>query len=38
MITDTQRRIRILRKVNSILVNKLKELDELVSGFEEGVI
>jgi hypothetical protein len=38
MITDTQRRMQILRKVNRIPVDKLKELDEFVSKLEEGIV
>ncbi len=38
MITDTQRRTQILRKINRIPVDKLKELDDFVSKLEEGVI
>ena len=38
MITDTQRRTQILRKVNRIPVDKLKELDEFVSKLEEGIV
>ena len=38
MITDTQRRTQILRKVNRIPVDKLKELDDFVSKLEESVV
>ena len=38
MITDIQRRVQIVRKINRIPVDKLKELDDFVSGLEEGVI
>ena len=38
MITDTQRRTQILRKVNRIPVDKLKELDDFVSKLEGGVV
>jgi hypothetical protein len=37
MITDTQRRAQILRKINRISVDKLEELDFFVSRLEEGV-
>ena len=37
MSTDTQRRNRILKRVNRIPKNKLKELDEFVSRLEEDV-
>jgi hypothetical protein len=38
MITDTQRKNQILRKINRIPVDKLKELDDFVSSLEQGVI
>ena len=36
MITDIQRRNQIVRKINRIPVDKLKELDDFVSKLEEG--
>ena len=38
MITNTQIRTQIVRKINRIPVDKLKELDDFVSGLEEGVV
>lgn len=38
MITDTQRRNQILRKINRIPTDKLKELDDFVSKLEQGII
>jgi hypothetical protein len=38
MITDTQRRNQILRKINRIPTEKLKELDDFVSNLEQGII
>jgi hypothetical protein len=38
MITDTQRRNQILRKISRIPTNKLKELDDFVSKLEKGII
>jgi len=38
MITDTQRRTQILRKINRIPVDKLEELDDFVSKLEENVV
>ena len=37
MITDTQRRNQIVRKINRIPVDKLKELDDFVSKLEEDL-
>ena len=38
MITDTQRKNQILRRINRIPADKLKELDEFVSTLEQGVL
>ncbi len=38
MITDTQRKNKILRRINQIPADKLKELDEFVSTLEQGVL
>ena len=38
MITDTERRNQILRKINRIPTDKLKELDDFVSKLEQGII
>jgi hypothetical protein len=38
MITDTQRRNQILRKINRIPLDRLKELDDFVSKLEQGII
>jgi hypothetical protein len=37
MITDTQRRNQILRKINRIPTDKLKELDDFVSKIDQGI-
>ncbi len=37
MITDTQRRNQILRRISRIPKNKLKELDDFVSKLEKGI-
>ena len=38
MITNTQRRNQILRKINRIPTDRLKELDDFVSKLEQSVI
>jgi hypothetical protein len=38
MITDTQRRNLILRKIYRIPTDKLKKLDDFVSKLEQGII
>ena len=37
MITDTQRRNKILRRISKIPMDKLKELDEYVSKLEREI-
>ena len=38
MITDTQRRNQILRRISKIPKDKLKELDEYISKLEKEII
>jgi hypothetical protein len=38
MVTDTQIRNQILRKINRIPTDKLKELDDFVSKLDQGII
>ncbi len=38
MITDIQRKNQILRKINRIPADKLKELDDFVSSLDQGVL